>query len=181
MLNSFGSCISNASEEFSWAPKMSMSEILSQPGMLLHQLKGRVAFKQLQGFANRNCWRQFNKQMDMVNCNLQFVDFASMFQGNLSDKSLTINFNPIKLEGVHGIFAFPYKMESILPEGVFKILQIHFFAPKLARTSRAHANFFNLVQEGNIYPLYANKHQELNIEDGNSSHCLKAGVSLPLM
>ena len=176
MFNSFSSCISNTPKEFSWTPKMSMSEIISQPRMFLHQLEGRITFKQLQCFTDRHCWRQLNKQMDVVNSNTKLVNFTSMFQSNLSDKSFTINFKPIKLEGVHCIFRFPYKMEGILPEGMFKTLQIHF---NLAEYSSCYIQ--NLVHGASIKPLDINKHQELNIEDGNSSIGLKAEVSLPLM
>ena len=180
VLNSFHSCISNTPKEFSWTPEMSFSEIVSQPRMLLHQSESRIALKQLQGFAYRHCWRQFNKQMDMVNTNLQFLNFTSMFQGNLSDKSLAVNSDAIELERVHGILAFPDKMEGILSKAMFKILQIHFFAPESAQESIAHANsMFN--SRGSTEPLYTTNLSELNIEDGNSSPCLKAGVSLPWM
>jgi len=181
MLNSFSSCITNTSEKSSWAPEMPFGEIISQPRMFMQKFVGRIALKQLQGFTDRHCWGQFNKQMDMINCNMQFIDFTSMFQGNLSNKSFTINFHSEKFKWVPSILGFPDKMESILSEGMFKVFQIHFFAPKLKQENIAHANFFNLVQEGNIYPLHVSEFQDLNIEDGNSSLGLKAEVSLPLM
>src|SRR3989344_735568 len=130
MLDSLSSCISNASEEFSWTPEMSCSKIISQPRMLLHQSESRITFKQLKGFTNRHCWRQFNKQVDMVNSDVKFVNFTSMFESNFSNKSLAINFQSIKFEGVHSIFNFPDKMEGILSEGMFKLLQIHFLTPE---------------------------------------------------
>ena len=181
MFNSFSSCVSNTSEEFSWTPEMSCSKIIPQPGMFLHQLESRITLKQLKCFTNTHCWRQLNKQVDVVNSDMKLVNFTSMFESNLSNKSLAVNFDSEKLEGIPSVFTFPDKMESILSEGMFKTLQIHFFSPKSARTNIAHANFNNLVQEGSIYPLHNNKHQELNIEDGNSSIGLKAEVSLPWM
>jgi hypothetical protein len=181
MLNSFGSCITNTPEKSSWAPEMPFGEIISQPRMFMQKFVGRIAFKQLQGFADRHCWRDFNKQMHMVNCNMQFVDFTPMFNCDFAEKSFTINFHSEKFKWVPSILGFPDKMESILSEGMFKVFQIHFFAPKLKQENIAHANFFNLVQEGSVYPLNVNKHKELNIEDGNSSIGLKAEVSLPLM
>jgi len=56
---------------------------------------------------------------------------------------------------------------------MFKTFQIHFSSPEYS----SHY-IQNLVQEGNINPLFI---EELNInkEDGNSSLCLKAQVSLP--
>ena len=71
-------------------------------------------------------------------------------------------------------------MECILPEGMFKTFQIHFFAPKLAQENIAHANFVNLVPRATTS---SRDIQELDInkEDGNSSLGLKAEVSLPLM
>lgn len=183
MLNSFGSCISNAPEEFSWAPKMSMPKIISQPRVLLHQFESRIPFEKLKGFANRHSWWQFNKQMDMVYSNMKFIDFTSMFESNFSNKSLTIHFQPIKLEGVHSIFNFPDKMESILPKAVFKTLQIHFFSPELTRNIKAHANSICLVTGTQSQSSsYINRNQKLNlVEEGNSSLGLKAEVSLPLM
>jgi len=182
MLNSFSSCISNASEEFSWTPKVSMSEVIPQPGMFLHQLESRIPLEQLQCPADRHCWWQFNKKMDMVNCDMKFVNFTSIFEGNLSDKPLTINFQPIKLEWVHGVFNFPDKMESILSEGMLKTLQIHFFAPQTFIRSKVLTMFVNLVHGDRVNPHLTNTSQELNlVEEGNSSLGLKAEVSLPLM
>ena len=86
-----------------------------------------------------------------------------MFQGNLSNKSLAVNFDSEKLEWVPGIFTFPDKMESILSEGVFKTLQIHFFSPKLTQENTAHANFIGLVHEGINNPRDNQAFQELNI------------------
>jgi len=163
MLNSFSSRISNTPEEFSWAPEMPFSKILSQPGMLLHKLERRVPFEQLQSFTNtHSCW-QFNKQMDMVNCNMQFVNFTSMLDSNFCDKSLAVNFDSIKFKWVPSILGFPHEVESILPEGMFKTYQFHFFAPKVKASKTAHANFVNLFQEGSIYPPDINKFQELNL------------------
>jgi len=73
-------------------------------------------------------------------------------------------------------------MEGILPEGMFKTLHIHFFAPESAQENIAHANS-NLVSRGSTSePFDINKLQELNlVEEGNSSLGLKAEVSLPLM
>jgi len=182
MLNSFSSCISNAPEKFSWTPEMPTSKIIPQPRMLLHQFESTIALKQLQCSTDRHCWRQFNKQMNMVNSNMEPVNFAPMLNGDFSNKSLAINLQPIKLEGVHSIFNFPNKMEGILSEGMFKTLQIHFFAPKPAQESIAHANFVNLFSGAQQSLSHINRFQELNlVEEGNSSLCLKAEVSLPLM
>jgi len=176
MLNGFSSCISNAPEEFTWTPEVSFSEIASQPRMFLHQFESTVTFEQLQGFADRHCWRQFNKQMDMVNSDMQLIDFTSVLNSNFSNEPFTINFQPIKPERVHCIFNFPDKMESILSKAMFKFLQIHVQSPKIA-----HAKF--VFNSGGLEssPSDSNHLIELNIEDGNSSLCLKAQVSLPLM
>lgn len=182
MLNSFSSCISNAPEELSRAPEMPFSEIIPQPRMFLHQLESTIPFEKLQCLADRHCGWDFDKQMDMVNCNMQLVNFTSMFESSLSDKPLTINPNPIKLEWVHSVLAFPHEVECILPEGMLKTLQIHFFPPKPAQESKAHANFFNLVSGAQQSLSYTNRVQELNVvEKGNSSLGLKAEVPLPLM
>ena len=149
--------------------------------MFLHQSESRISFEQLQGFADRHCWGQFNKQVDVVNSNMQFVNLTSMPYCNFTQKSLAINFHSEKFKWVPSILGFPDKMESILSEGMFKTFQIHFFAPKSAQENIAHANFVYLVHGDRNNPPDINKHQELNIEDGNSSIGLKAEVSLPLM
>ena len=182
VLNSFASCIANTPKEFSRAPEMSFSEIIPQPRMLMQKFEGTITLKQLQGSTNTYCSWHFNKQMDMVNSDMQFINFESMPVCSLPDKKLTIHSDSIKLHRVSGILALPDKVEGILPEAMFKTFQIHFFAPKLAQENTAHANFFSLVHGDSINPLDINKHQELNlVEEGNSSLGLKAEVSLPFM
>jgi hypothetical protein len=90
-----------------------------------------------------------------------------MFFCDLSQKNLTINFNSIKFERIPSIFGLPNKMESILPEGVTKGLQIHFFPPESAVRNKAHANSKLVCREGNISPLCNNQSvQEFKMEDG---------------
>ena len=182
VVNSFHSCIPNTSEEFSWAPEMSASKIISQPRMLLQKPESRISFEQLQCLADRHCRRKFNKQMDMIDSDMNLVNFTSMFFCDLSQKNLTINFNSIKFERIPSIFGLPNKMESILPEGMTKGLQIHFFPPESAVRNKAHANSKLVCREGNINPLCDNHlFQEYKMEDGDSSLCLKAEVSSPFM
>ena len=180
MLNSFGSRIADTPEKSTGTPEMSFSEILSQPRMFMQEFKGAITFKQLQGFADGHCWRQFNKQVDMVNCNMQFVNFTSVFDCDFIQKSFAINFHSKKFKWVPSILGFPDKMEGILPEGVLKMFQIHFFAPKVKASKKAHANFVDLFHEPNIK---AHLYSEFKFykEDGNSSIGLKVEVSLPLM
>ena len=175
MFNSFSSCIPNTPKELPWTPKVSFSEVLPQPGVLSHKLKGTVSLKQLKSSANTHVRGKLNKQMHMVNSDVKLIDFTTLFDCNFVDKPFTIHLEPVKLKGVHCIFNFPDKMESILPEAMFKTFQIHFSSPEDS------SNYLrNLFQEGNINPLHT---EELNInkEDGNSSLCLKAEVSLPWM
>jgi len=182
VVNSFHSCIPNTSEEFSRTPEMSFSKIISQPGMLLQNSKSRIPFEQLQCPTDRHCRRQFNKQMDMVDSDMKLIDFTSMFFCDLSQKNFTINFNSNKFERIPSIFGFPHEVESVLPEGMTKGLQIHFFPPESARGNIAHANSKLVCREGNISPL-CNNHlfQEYKMGDGDSSLCLKAEVSSPFM
>jgi len=163
MLHSFCSCVSNAPEKFTWTPEMSLGKILSQPRMLLHQFEGRVPFEQLQSFANTHCRWQFNKQMDVVNSNMEFVNFAPMFNSNFCDESLYINSNPIEFHRVSCIFRLPHKVEGILPEGMAKGFQFHFLSPQTFIRSKVLTMFdFGLVQEGTFYPSFTNNSQELN-------------------
>ena len=179
--NSFGSCIANTPKEFSWTPEMSFSEMISQPRMLSENHKSTISLKQLQSSTDTHCSWHFNKQVNMVNSNSQLINFESMFISSFSDKKFNVHPNQSEFHWVSGILGLPDKMESILSKGMFKTFQIHFFAPRLAQENTAHANFFSLVHGDSINPLDINRNQELNIEDGNSSLCLKAEVSLPLM
>ena len=176
VLNSFASCISNTPKEFPWAPEMSFSKIIPQPRMLMQKLEGTVSFEQLQGLANADSSWHFNKQVDVVNSNVQLINFESMFVSNLSDKEFTIHSDPIKLHGVSSIFAFPHKVESILPEGMFKTFQFHFLSPEYS------SHYIQFISGGlGSNPSSFNNHKELNPGGGNSSLCLKAEVSLPRM
>jgi len=178
VLNSFGSCVSDTSKEFSRTPEVPVSEIVSEPGMLLHQTKGTITFKQLQCFADAHCCGKFNKEMDMVSSNMQLIDFTPFPASNLPDKEFTIHLQPIKLEGVHCVFNFPDKMESILSEAMLPKFQIHFLSPESAG-DKAHANSCFISGGLESRPSDSNHLTELNLEDGDSSQNLKVWVSSP--
>jgi len=181
VVNSFNSCISNTSKEFPRAPEMSFSEMVSQPRMFFEKLKGAVSFKQLKSHTNTHSWRHLNKQMDMVNSNIELINFEPFSISNLPQEELTIHSEPIKLERVFGIFNFPNKMESILSEAVFSGFQIHFSSPKSAEDG-AHANFSFSFEEPSIQALPNSQTKELNLmEDGDSAPNLKVRVSSPWM
>jgi hypothetical protein len=57
-------------------------------------------------------------------------------------------------------------MESILSEGMFKTLQIHFFSPKLTQEKIAHAKSDNLVSGAQQSLSHINGTQELNFMEG---------------
>ena len=174
MVNSFASRVSDAPEEFSRTPEMSFCKIISKPRVFLHEFKCAVPFEQLECFADRHCWRQFNEKMDMVNSDVNFINFTSVFNCNFMDKFFAINSNSEKFERIHCIFGLPHEVESILPEGMAERLKIHFFAPELVTRNIAHANStFNFI-EGNICPHYFNDIQELNINEDGSPPKLKS-------
>ncbi len=180
VLNSFGSCISDAAEEFPRTPEMSISKMVSQPRMFLHQTEGAVSFKQLQSFADAHSNWHLNEEMDMINSDMEFVNFEPFSVSNLPQKKLTIHSKPVELKGIFGIFNFPDKMESILSEAMFSGFQIHFLSPKSAG-DKAHANFV-FISEGLVSrPSDTNHSEILNFEDGDSSQNLKVWVSSPWM
>ena len=133
--------------------------------MLMQKFEGTITLKQLQGSANTHCSWHFKKQVDVVNSNMQFINFESMSISCLPNKKLAIHSNPIKFHGVSGILALPDKVEGILPEAMFKTFQIHFFPPKLAQENVAHANF-NLVSGAQQSLSNINRFQELNLLEG---------------
>mgnify|MGYP001570449051 CR=1 FL=1 len=181
VLDSFHSCVPNTSKKLSRTPEMSHSEMPSQPRMLSKKFKGSIAFKQLKGFANTHCNRHLNEEMNVVDTNMEFINFESMFLCSFSDKEFTINSDQFKLERISCILGFPDKMECILSEGMFGTPQIHFCAPQTFIRNTVLTMFVNLVHRG-FSPMGSNNSQELNLmERGNSSLCLKAEVSLPWM
>jgi hypothetical protein len=181
MLNSFSSCVSNTPKKFSRAPEMPTSKMVSQPRMFLHQFEGTVTFKQLQSFADTHSNRHLNKEMDMVNSDMEFINFEPFSVGNLPEKEFTIHLKSVELERIFGIFNFPDKMESILSEAMFSGFQIHFLSPKSAG-DKAHANFDVYFEESSISALPNTQTKELNLmEDGDSSPNLKVWVSSPWM
>ena len=180
VLNSFGSCIPNTPKEFSWTPEMSSSKMVSQPRMFLHQTEGTITFEQLKSLADAHSYWHLNEEMDMINSDVEFIDFESLPVSNLPQEKLTIHSKPIELKGIFSIFNFPNKMESILSEAMLPRFQIHFLSPKSAG-DKAHANLtFNsggLVSR----PSDTNHLEILNFEDGDSSQNLKVWVSSPWM
>ena len=169
VLNSFGSCVTNTSKEFSRAPEMSFPKVVSQPGMFLEKFKGAVSFKQLKSHTNTHRRRHLNKQVDMVNSNMELINFEPFFVSHLPQEKLTIHPESIKLKGVSCIFNFPDKMESILSKAMFSGFQIHFLSPKSAG-DKAHANLMVYFEEPSIQALPNSQTKELNfMEDGDSS------------
>jgi len=141
---------------------MPCSEISSQPGMLMQKFEGRITLEQLQSPANTHCGWHLNKQMDVVNGNMQFINFESVSVCNLSDEKFTIHPDSIKLHGVSGIFALPNKMEGILPKRMLSTFQIHFISPQ----NIAHAKSDNLVSGAQQSLSYFNRNQKLNFTGG---------------
>ena len=168
--NSFGSCVANAPKEFSRAPEVPFSKVVSQPGMFLEKFKGAVSFKQLKSHANTHCRGHLNKQVDVVNSDVEFVNFEPFSVSHLPQEKFTIHSEPVKLERVFGIFNFPDKMEGILSEAVFPRFQIHFLSPKSATRRKAHANFAFSFEEPSISAPHIKNSKKLNLmENGDSS------------
>jgi len=181
VLNSFGGCVTDAAEEFSWAPEMPFSEMSSEPGMFFEKFKGGISFKQLESFADAHRRWKFNKQVNVVNSDVEFINLESPSVSDLPEKKFAIHFEPVKFKRVFGIFNFPDKMKSILPEAVFPGFQIHFLSPKSATRKRAHANFVFSFEEPSISAPHIKNSGKLNFEDGDSSQNLKVWVPSPWM
>ena len=163
-------------------PKVPLPKMVSKPRMFLHQPECTVSFEQLQSLADTHRRRKFNEQVDMVNSDMQLINFASLSVSNLPQKKLTIHFQPIKLEWVSCIFNFPHEVECILPEAMLPGFQFHFLSPKSATRKRAHANLKVYFEEPSIQALPNSQTKELNLmENGDSSQNLKVWVSSPWM
>ena len=155
---------------------MSVPEMISKPGMFLKKFKGTITLKQLQSFANTHSGGELNKQVDMINSYMEFINLKSFSVSNLPEKEFTIHPQPIKFEGVFGILNFPDKMESILSKAVFSGFQIHFLSPEHS------SNYVRFISGGLVSKPSDSIHSEiLNFEDGDSSQNLKVWVSSPWM
>src|SRR4030042_1719103 len=181
VLNSFSSCISNTPKEFSRTPKMSSSKMVSKPEMFLHQPESAVTFKQLQSFADAHSNRHLNEEMDMINSDVEFINFEPFSVSNLSQEKLTIHPDNLKLERISCIFNFPDKMESILSEAMFSRFQIHFLSSETLIRNKVPTMFDCFSSRGLVSsPSFTNNSQELNLmENGDSSQNLKVWVSSP--
>jgi len=181
VVNSVHSCIANAPKEFSRTPEMSFFKMVSQPRMFFEKFKGAVTFKQLKSLANTYGRGNLNKQVDMINSDIEFINFEPFSVSHLPQEKLTIHSEPVKLEGVFSVFNFPDKMECILSKAMFSGFQIHFSSPKSAGDS-AHANFAFYFVESSILTPPNSQTKELNFEvNGDSSPNLKVWVSSPRM
>ena len=177
VVNSLGSCISNTPKEFSRTPEMSFSKMVSQPRMFFEKLVSAVTLKQLKGHTNTHSWRHFNKQVDMVNSDMEFINFEPFFVSHLPQKEFTIHSESIELEGIFSIFNFPDKMESILSKAMFSRFQIHFLSPEHSSNYIREFNSEGLVSR----PSDTNQLKVLNFEDGDSSPSINVRVSSPWM
>jgi hypothetical protein len=152
---------------------MPVSKMVPKPFMFFKKFKGSVAFKKLEGFANTHSWGKLNKQVDVINPNIEFINFNPSSISNLSSEKLTLHPKPNKLKGVSCIFNFPDKMEGILSKAMFSRCQIHFSSPK-----PAHANLKVYFEEPSIQALPNTQTKELNfMEHDDSSQNLKVWVS----
>ena len=128
MLDGFTSHITNTSKEFSQAPEMSLSEIPSQPRMLLENPVSRITFEKLQGFRNTHRMRHFNKQMHIIRLYTQLINLKSMLISNFPNRSLANLLNLIKLKWVPSIFALPNEVKRVLTHRMLKMCKFHFFS-----------------------------------------------------
>ena len=174
--NSFAGGVSDAAKEFSRTPEMSFSEIISEPGMFFQQTESTVTFEQLKSLADTHGGWHLNKQVDMVDIDVELINLAALPVSNLPDEELAIHPDSIKLHRVHSILAFPHEVESILSKAMLSGFQIHFSSPKIA-----HANFVFSSRGLGSNPSLSRIHDKLNFEGGNSSLGLKAEVPLPRM
>jgi len=179
VINSIHSCISDASKEFSRTPEVSFSKMSSEPRMFLHQHPRRKTLKQLKSQTNTHRWRHLNKQVDVINSDIEFINFEPFSISHLPQEKLTIHSKPVKLEGISCVFNFPHEVECILSEAMFPRFQIHFSSPKSAE-DKAHANLNVYFEEPSIQALLNSQTEELNLmEHGDSSPNLKVWVSSP--
>jgi len=183
VLDSFGSCIPNTAEKFSRTPEVSVPEMVSQPRMLLHQPESTVSFEQLQSFANTHSDGHLNKERDMVNSDVEFINFEPFSVSNLPQEKLTIHSEPIELKRILSIFNFPDKVESILSEAMFSRFQIHFLSPQTFIRNKVPTMFDCFSSRGLVSsPSSTNSSHELNLmEGGDSSQNLKVWVPSPRM
>jgi hypothetical protein len=117
-------------EKLTGTPKMSFSEMPSQPRMSSKKFIGATAFKKLKGFANAHSRPYLNKHMDMIWFDLKFKDFHSPLLRNIAKKLLAMLPNNLKLKRVFRIFRLPHEVVSILSYAVSMVVKsFHFMSP----------------------------------------------------
>ena len=127
VLNSFTSNVSNAPKEFSWTPKMSFSEMPSQPRMLFKNSISAYLLKQLQGFTHTHRMRNLYKQMYMVGLYIKFINLKLVLRRNFSQYLFAKDFKLFKFKRILSVFAFSHKVKCILSDSMPKIADFHFF------------------------------------------------------
>ena len=177
VFNSFSSGVSDATKELSRAPEMSVREISSEPGMFLQQTESAITFEKLESLTNTHRWGQLNEQVNVVNSNVELIDFTAFPVSNFSDEVFAIHSNAIEFHWIHSILAFPNEVESILSKAMLPRFQIHFSSPEHS------SHYIHKFNSGGLEsrPSVFNQLIELNFEGGNSSLGLKAEVPLPRM
>lgn len=148
---------------------MSFSKVVSQPRMFLKKFKGAVSFKQLKSHTNTHGRGHFNKQVNMIDTDVKFINFEPFSVSDLPQEKLTIHPEPVELKRVFSIFNFPHEVECVLSEAMLPRFQIHFLSPKLTGDT-AHANLNVYFEEPSIQALPNSQTKELNfMENGDSS------------
>ncbi len=139
MLNSFTSNIADAPKELSWTPEMPFSEISSKPRVGSKKSVSRISLEKLKRLGNTHSIGDFNKQMDMVWLDVDFINFKSMSDSNFSKDFFTRNLYFAEFKWIPAVFWLPNKVEGILSNSVSKSVNFH-FTSSCAFFSRAHTS-----------------------------------------
>jgi len=150
--------------------------------MFLKKLVSAVSLEQLKSQTNTHRGRHFNKQVNMINPDIELINFEPFSVSDLPQEKLTIHPQPVKLEGISCVFNFPHKVEGILSEAMLPRFQIHFSSPETLIRSKVLTMLRFYFKEPSISASFTNTSKELNLmEHGDSSQNLKVWVSSPLM
>jgi len=180
VINSFHSCVPDTTKEFSRTPEVTFPKVSSKPRMFLKKLVSTITLEQLKSHANTHSRGHFNKQVDMVSPNVEFINLKPFSVSNLPQEEFTIHSQPVKLEGISCVFNFPHEVEGILSEAMLPRFQIHFSSPETLIRSKVLTMLGFNFKEPSISASFTNTSKELNLmEHGDSSPNLKVWVSSP--
>ena len=111
-----GGYCADASEEFSRAPEMPGTEVSPQPGVILKERVGAVAFQALQCLGHRHCRWQVNEAVHVIRHYFKLDDVHRAAMRCTAYRRRAQGSYGTKLTGVLRPLELPDQVETVLPD-----------------------------------------------------------------